>query len=463
MNRSDVDFAYAPKQNATVQGREIHSIFKRILVSAHVAYQRSRIHFRKQQDSQPRIAPRRKRKSPIHSRNLPANRGKVVRVSGKRNCPIHPAQKLQPLAKTTVHTMLDLVFSKSGCKKVFTTFVGNRAYCPLCDFAYLPPAINRRHQHIFGHGFMSWVTYQRVVLRLPFGVISTAMHELFSEYLNTSTATSLIYRMASHYKRTEHILWQKVLASPFIHVDETSMSIRGSNQYIWVLTNGQHVVFRLTPTRETAFLQELLAGYQGTVVSDFYAGYDALACRQQKCLVHLIRDLNDDLWKNSFNAEFESFVTSVRDLLVPIFEDVEKYGLRARHLRKHNSNVERFYDQTIHGSPPQSELTAKYHKRFVRYHGSLFTFLAENGTPWHNNMAEWAIRHLAVQRKISGNFFSKGAQEYLRLLGIAQSCRVQGKSFLKFLISGCTEVDSFRKMRQRNAKEYLAPLPEENT
>ncbi len=463
MNRPDVDFAYAPKQNATVQGREIHSIFKKILVSAHSTYQRVRIHFRKKQHGQPQIAPRRKRKSPIHSRNLPANRGNIVRVRRKRNCPIHSAQQLQPVDKAMVHTMLDLVFTKNGCKKVFTTFVGNRAYCPLCDLEYPPPAIKKLHQQIFGHGFMSWVTYQRVVLRLPFGVISTAMHELFSEHLNTSTATSLIYRMAAHYKSTEHILWQKVLASPILHVDETTINIRGSKQFIWVLTNGQHVVFRLTPTRETDFLQELLVGYQGTLISDFYPGYDAFPCRQQKCLVHLIRDLNADLWGNPFNAEFEAFVASVRDLLVPIFEDVEKFGLKTRHLRKHQSNVERFYDQTIHGSPPQSELTAKYHKRFVRYHGSLFTFLAENGTPWHNNTAELAIRHLAVQRKISGYFYSKGAQEYLRLLGIAQSCRLQGKSFLKFLISGCAEVDSFRKTRQRNAEEYLAPLPEENT
>jgi predicted RecB family nuclease len=458
MSRPDVDFAYAPKQNATIQGREIHGILERILVSAHVTYQRSRIHIRKKQHDQPQIAPRRKRKSPIHSRNLPANRGNIVRVRQKRNCPIHPAQQLEPVDKPTVHTMLDLVFTKNGCKKVFTTSVGHRAYCPLCNFAYLPPAINKLHQQIFGHAFMSWVTYQRVVLRLPFGVISTAMHELFSEYLNSSTASSLIYRMAAHYNSTEKLLWQKVLGSPILHVDETSISIRGNKQYIWVLTNGQHVVFRLTPTRETTFLQELLAGYEGTLISDFYAGYDALPCKQQKCLVHLIRDLNDDLWKNPFNTEFESFVTSVRDLLVPILHDVEKFGLKARHLRKQKSNVERFYEQTIHGSLPQSDLTAQYHKRFVRYQGSIFTFLDENGTPWHNNVAEWAIRHLAVQRKISGYFYSKGAQEYLRLLGIAQSCRLQGKSFLRFLISGCAEVDSFRKTRQRNAEEYLAPL-----
>ena len=75
-----------------------------------------------------------------------------------------------------------------------------------------------------------------------------------------------------------------------------------------MFTDGKHVVFKLTATRETTLVHEMLAQYEGVLVADFYAGYDAVPCRQQKCLVHLIRDLNDDLWSNPWNSEFESFV-----------------------------------------------------------------------------------------------------------------------------------------------------------
>jgi hypothetical protein len=61
--------------------------------------------------------------------------------------------------------------------------------------------------------------------------------------------------------------------------------------------------------------------------------------------------------------------------------------------------------------------------------------------PWHNNAAERALRHLAVQRKISGAFSEKGAGDYLRLLAIAQTCRFQGKSFLGFQLSKATSVE----------------------
>src|SRR5262249_57019949 len=62
-------------------------------------------------------------------------------------------------------------------------------------------------------------------------------------------------------------------------------------------------------------------------------------------------------------------------------------------------------------------------------------------------MAERAIRQLAVQRKISRLFSKRVAPHYLLLLVISQTCRFLGKSFLKFLLSQETDLDSFRRTR----------------
>jgi hypothetical protein len=75
------------------------------------------------------------------------------------------------------------------------------------------------------------------------------------------------------------LLLTRILQSSAIHLDETKISILGMHQQVWVITNGRDVVFRLTETRETGFLQELLVGYRGVLVSDFYGGYDAITCR----------------------------------------------------------------------------------------------------------------------------------------------------------------------------------------
>jgi hypothetical protein len=163
------------------------------------------------------------------------------------------------------------------------------------------------------------------------------------------------------------------LNSPFIHADETIVNVRGENQYVWILTNGHEVVFKLTKTRENTMIKEILKNFTGILISDFYAGYDSLKCKQQKCWVHLIRDMNDDLWKNPFDIEYENFVIQVKELMFPIFESIDKYGLKSRHFNKFKKNIDVFYEN-ISKAQYKSEITQKYQTRFVRYKEKLFTF-----------------------------------------------------------------------------------------
>jgi hypothetical protein len=275
-------------------------------------------------------------------------------------------------------------------------------------------------------------------------LIIQEMEDVFNESVTVGTIVNFIKYFSGYYSYTETLSIQRLLESPFIHVDETLISIQGINHYVWVFTNGKQVIFRMTETRETTMVHEFLSGYKGVLISDFYGGYDAIPCRQQKCLVHLIRDINNDLWNDPYNREYEVFVSRVNDLLGPIFEAVEKYGLKKWHLIKFKKSVDYFYYEIIDKETVNCELIAKYQKRFQRYRDNLFVFLEEDGIPWHNNTAENAIRHLAVQRKISGSFFKNTAIQYLLLLGIAQTCRFQEKSLLKFFLSEEIDIDKFK-------------------
>jgi hypothetical protein len=85
----------------------------------------------------------------------------------------------------------------------------------------------------------------------------------------------------------------------------------------------------------------------------------------------------------------------------------------------------------------------------------------DDSIPWNNNTAERALRHIAVQRKISGSFFKSFASRYLVLLGVAQTCRFREKSFLKFLLAGEMGVDLFRPRRRRRKTRPLGESPAE--
>ena len=177
--------------------------------------------------------------------------------------------------------------------------------------------------------------------------------------------------------------------------------------------------------------------------------------------------VNDDLWKSPFDGEFEAFVLEVKNLLVPMLEAVQKYGLKKRHLHKFSKQIDQFYERVITDRAYHSDLAIKYQSRFRRYRQSLFTFIEHDGIPWNNNMAERAIRHLAVQRKISGTFFKSVAPQYLLMLGITQTCRFQEKSLLKFLMSGEKDIDTFKAAkplrRSMPVNSFDSPEQEEST
>lgn len=389
---TNVDFADRPQKHATVRGDDIHHVFDIILKSAHTDYSRNRVHLGSRQNER-NHEPKKRGPPKGHQayQRLPARTGKVKRVYPRRTCPIHKGEHLKLGEQMAEHSFIDLNFTAHGCRKSITKYIGKKGYCSKCNKFYDPRRIEQFGGQIFGHTFQSWTIYQRMILRLPYRIITDVMEEMFGERTSTTTILNFIKRFARYYAPSEQLLLKRLLHSPFVHVDETKINIQGFDHYIWVFTDGTHVVFKLTETREATVVYETLAEYRGVLVSDFYPGYDSVPCRQQKCLVHLIRDLNDDLWNNAFDREFESFVFEVKNLLVPILEAVETYGLKRRHLHKFFPSVERFYRQHIEGTLYASEVTIKFQKRFQRYQDSLFTFLHEDGIPWQNNMAERAL------------------------------------------------------------------------
>ena len=456
----DVDSSTRPKKYATDTGGRLHRELETILQSAHAEYEHTKISLRRDQPVTPDGDKKRVGGQPGHRGHSPTppKVTKVVQVSSDQECPRCGRSGLRTTTKLPDKTIVDLAFTSNGCRKTVTKYVGAKAYCPQCgERSCVPPAIGVLPKYSFGRGLQAWTIYQRMVLRLPYRVITQALEEQFHVRVSEGTIVAFMRHFARDYAETEARCHRQLLCSPFIHADETKINIKGTDYYAWVFTDGRHVLFRLSATRESVVVQEVLDEYTGILVSDFYGGYDAVPCRQQKCLVHLIRDLDNDLWRKPFDAELETFVLDVRDLLVPILEATNRYGLKKRNLHKFTKSVDRFYQRVITSRTYRSEPVRTYQKRFQRYRQSLFTFLEYDGIPWNNNMGERALRHLAVQRKISGSFSESLAPGYLLLLGLTQTCRFQDKSLLKFLLSGEKDVDAFKPTKRRG--RATAPGP----
>jgi hypothetical protein len=227
-----------------------------------------------------------------------------------------------------------------------------------------------------------------------------------------------------------------------LHADETHANLNKGKAYAWALTNMEEVVYLYRPTRETAFLHELLKEFKGVLVSDFYSGYDSLPCKQQKCLIHLIRDINNDLKSNPYDEEFKALAGEFGQLLRSIVGTIDKYGLKKYHLHKHKAGVDGFF-RALEPRVYRSELAAGYQKRLLKNEARLFTFLEHDGIPWNNNPGEHAVKAFAKYREVSDGLMSReGLSDFLVLLSIRQTCKYRGISFLKFLLSGEDDVET---------------------
>lgn len=336
--------------------------------------------------------------------------------------------------RSSKKSQVDLVFMKSGIKKQVIEYEGGAYRCKKCKKNYMVE--NMRTLPQYGQNLMRWSVNQKIQYKLSTQSIINLLKDSFKISVSATQMTRFKEIIALEYVKTYDEIIKKMSESKLIHIDETIAKINGINGYVWVFANYDSVYYQFRETREIEFLKVLLKDFKGVLISDFYTGYDSIECEQQKCLVHLIRDLNEDFMKHQLDEEFKQLISEFGNLLRNIIATIDKYGLKQFHLNKHNKDVERFYNKTIMQNF-ESELAIAYQKRFIKYRKKLFLFLNHDGIPWNNNNAEHSIKPFAKWRKkVSKSLTKKNIEHHLILLSILQTCKYQGINFFEFLKSG---------------------------
>jgi hypothetical protein len=334
-------------------------------------------------------------------------------------------------------TVYDLRSSLAGMKPWVVRYSFPRYICWHCKTTF--------HQYVrkskYGVGLCAYLLYQIIEMQIPQNAVAKSLQQLFGLPLSRGLINHVKATEAGQYQATYRTILDRISTGKLVHADATKVGTNGKDGYVWVFTNLEDVAFVYSETREASTVQHVLRNFHGVLVSDFYAAYDSIDCAQQKCLIHLMRDLNNDLCKQPFNEEMKEVAQKFATLVKPMIESVDRFGLKAYHLRKHKCSVDRFYE-ALSKRAYQTDVAAAYRKRFEKNRDKLFTFLDHDGVPWNNNNAEHAIKAL-VRLRIGGKSSSRGMRDYLVLLSICETCKCKGASFLNFLRSGEMDVNAF--------------------
>ena len=402
--------------------------FDKINSAAYWDYQRSRVYIRT--DKKIRAPAKR----PARPASTIVVEKEVLVEDRPAFCPKCNSPKIWVTRRST-KVLFDLKSTRRGIKRWAVRYRYNRYKCSDCRAHMTPHSMDSR----YGANLKAYAVYLLIEMRLSNNKISEHTGTVFGLSTNGTMMNTFKRSMAEKYEPTYRSILGQIAEGSVVHADETKGVVYGGGHYVWIFANWTSVAYVYSESRDTSTLNDVLGEFQGVLVSDFYGGYDSMSCQQQKCLIHLMRDINEDVLKHPFNEELTFIAKRFGALLRDIVQTIDSYGLKKFHLRKHKRSAHRFLDDNSALSC-STEAASALKKRIEKYGDKLFTFLDHDGVPWNNNNAEHAVRAFTCLRNVMITSTARGTTDYCVLLSVQQTLRSRGIGFLDFLRSGRTEI-----------------------
>jgi uncharacterized protein YprB with RNaseH-like and TPR domain len=353
--------AYSPKWGAA---NFVNADFAAINSRAYFDYQQQRVFIRSSKTLRKHL----RKRGGHHNRKLRVNRR--VNVTATR-CPKCKRDNLRTLSQRESAGMrvrskrsLDLVVTSTGMHRRVTECTPVAYRCDACGHRFKPERYHRVATH--GHALMSWSMHAHIAHHLSYGTIEDLLREFFGLSVNDTEIHMFKGLLARRYRETYDGLLCKLSSGSVLHADETEVKLRTGRGYVWVFASLEEVAYVYKPSRQGEFIKDLLQDFHGVLISDFYAVYDAIACPQQKCLIHLMRDLDQAILASPFDDEVQSLTQPFGTLLREIVTTVDEYGLKHYRLARHQKGVAEFFTQ-IEARDVRSEAAQAVRDRLLKY------------------------------------------------------------------------------------------------
>ena len=157
----------------------------------------------------------------------------------------------------------DMKLFAGGIKRWVVRYTSWRCFCKSCGRTFVPMSFQARTDSKYGHTLLAWSVYRNIELRQSHGAIRHELTEIFGYELSFDIAARLKVKAASHYESTYAKLQDHLKSGKLIHADETKVSIKGLEGYVWAFTNLQEVVYVYSETRDRDTPCKMLDGFSG--------------------------------------------------------------------------------------------------------------------------------------------------------------------------------------------------------
>ncbi len=213
-----------------------------------------------------------------------------------------------------------------------------------------------------------------------------------------------------------------------LHGDETGWRVNGKTHWLWCFTSRRATIFTVERSRAGPVVLEFIKQcFNGVFVSDFWYAYNVLSCAKQKCLVHLLRDL-ERVWKSKDSSgDWPQFCKRLKRLIRDAIRLSKRMNeLDQRTYQRRCKRIEKRLEIIIKHQWSNKE-ARRLIKRLKRHQEELFTFLNNPDVPFDNNFGERSIRGAVIMRKNSYNNRSvRGARTQSVLMSVFFTLKQRG-------------------------------------
>ncbi len=375
-------------------------------------------------------------------------------------CP-HDGHALHEIGRE-VSEQLDVIPAKIQVLRHVRLKYGCRCCEQTVKMAPLPPQPIPKSQA--SPGLLAHIAVSKYVDALPL-YRQVEMWRRVGVELDRSTFASWMIKVGELLTPLINLLQDKLLSGPLIHMDETTVQVLNepgrsaqNKSYMWLRMSGDPphrlILFDYQPTRHSETPKQLLEGFQGTLVTDGYEGYNA-AVRENSlvhagCWAHVRRKFDEAVKARAQGKQAGagragkalSFIGKLyrieREIKDKTFD--ERRAVRQEQSTPITEELRAWLEASLPQVAPQS-LTGKALNYLHNQWPKLIRYLDDGRIPMDNNSAENAIRPFVMGRKAW--LFSNsqaGAKSSAAIYSLIQTAKANGLEPFAYLKHVLTEL-----------------------
>jgi transposase len=313
-------------------------------------------------------------------------------------------------------------------------------WCESCQkfhYAALPDELVKGG--LVGPRLTALVAYLKGACHASFSTIRKFLRDVVGVTISRGQLAKLVQKVSASLKQPYDELLEIVPGEARLNVDETGHPDQGQRLWTWCFRARLYTLFRVDPSRGSDVLVKVLGEeFNGLLGCDYFSAYRKymrqFGVAVQFCLAHLIRDVKFLVkHPDAANRRYGEMLLGYLRKLFKVIHRRKQYASEESFRRTLASVRNELVDAAIMELPNTRE-ACNLADRFVKHYEAYFEFITTPDVEPTNNLAEQAIRFVAIHRRITQGTRGEAGQRWCERVWTAiVTCGQQGRSVFEFI------------------------------